>query len=90
MTFGFSNVPGPKEPFIVAGKKNNGIGFIMPVGKSICGTFSIISHVDVIKVCISMDKATMSSTKIIAELFCKNLDAMLGKDWIEFHKQRNS
>ena len=90
MTFGFSNVPGPKEPYVVDGKVNHGIGFIMPVGRTIVGSFSIISHVDVIKVCISMDKETMDTPKTIADIFIKNMDEMLGESWRDFHKQRNS
>lgn len=91
MTFGFSNVPGPKIPFVVAGKANNGIGFIMPVGRSIVGSFSIISHVNVIKIAISMDKATMDSPKLLADIFTKNLDSMLeGPKWREFHAIRNN
>lgn len=55
MCFGFSNVPGPRLPFVVAGHENKGIGFTMPVARSIVGSFSIISHADVIKVMVSMD-----------------------------------
>ena len=90
MTFGFSNVPGPKEPFVVAGKANRGIGFIMPVGRSIVGSFSIISHVNVIKVIIAMDKAMGDKTaKTLSDIFTKNMDEMLGVEWREFHKKRN-
>ena len=88
MTFGFSNVPGPKLPFVVAGRVNKGVGFIMPVGRSVVGSFSIISHVDVVKVIISMDKSCMDSTDFISDLFLLNLDAMLGKDWRDFSKGR--
>ena len=90
MTFGFSNVPGPGEPYVVDGKVNHGIGFNMPVARSLVGSFSIISHVDVIKVCISMDKAVMETPKPIADIFIKNMDEMLGESWRDFHKQRNS
>ena len=90
ITFGYSNVPGPKRPFVIAGKENNGIGFIMPVGFSIVGSFSIISHMNVIKVIITMDKAIMSAEKIIKEIFVRNMDEMLeGPAWQEFHKKRN-
>lgn len=88
MTFGFSNVPGPRLPFVVAGHTNRGIGFVMPVARSLVGSFSIISHTDVIKVMISMDKATMKSTDTIASIFKQNLDDMLGKNWREFAKHR--
>jgi len=90
MTFGFSNVPGPREPYIVDGKVNHGIGFNMPVGRSMVGSFSIISHVNMIKVCISMDKSVMESPKIISDMFLKNMDEMLGESWRDFHKARNS
>ena len=63
------------------GCENRGIGFIMPVGRSVVGSFSIISHADCIKVCITMDKAVMASTNPLAEIFKKNLDAMLTDKW---------
>ena len=78
MTFGFSNVPGPKEPYVVCDKKNNGMGFIMPIARNIVGSFSIISHVDVMKIMISMDKETMKSTKLITDIFIENMNEMLG------------
>ena len=53
----------------------------MPVGRSVVGSFSIISHADCIKVCITMDKAVMASTNPLAEIFKKNLDAMLTDKW---------
>ena len=90
MTFGFSNVPGPKRPFTIAGKVNNGIGFIMPVGGDLVGSFSIISHVNVIKMIITMDKATMPDVKVMKDMFIENMDEMLGGPaWQEFHRKRN-
>ena len=59
MTFGFSNVPGPRTAWVVGGVKNRGIGFIMPVGRSMCGGFSMISHAEVIKISYSIDKAVI-------------------------------
>ena len=82
LTFGYSNVPGPKRPFIIAGKENNGIGFIMPMGGDLVGSFSIISHVNVIKVIITMDKATMPDVKVLADMFVTNMNEMLeGPAW---------
>ena len=78
MTFGFSNVPGPRDPYVVDGKVNHGIGFNMPVARSLVGSFSIISHVNVIKVCVMMDKAVMETPKPIVDIFIKNMDEMLG------------
>jgi len=59
MTFGFSNVPGPKLPYVVCGVENRGMGFIMPGSRSMVGSFSFISHADVMKIGISLDKAVM-------------------------------
>lgn len=84
MTFGFSNVPGPRRPFVCCGSTCRAIGFIMPVGKDICGSFSIISHSDAVKVGICMDKSVMESLDPIVELFEKNLDEILGVEWREF------
>ena len=90
MTFGFSNVPGPRDPYVVDGAVNRGMGFNMPVGRSMVGSFSIISHVDMIKVCISMDRAVMETPKIISDMFLKNMDEMLGPSWRDFHEKRNN
>ena len=79
ITFGYSNVPGPKEPYVIAGKNNHALGFTMPVGKSAVGSFAVISHADSMKICLMVDKASMKSTKPIRELLMHNLDAMLGK-----------
>lgn len=78
MTFGYSNVPGPKRPFTIAGKVNNGIGFIMPVGGDLTGSFSIISHVNVVKIIIMMDKATMPDVKVLSDIFIANMNEMFG------------
>ena len=89
MTFGFSNVPGPKSRWITAGKRCQGIGFIMPVGKSIVGSFSILSHADVVKMIISMDKETMEDPAVIAEYLKKNLDEILADpNWRNYGTER--
>ena len=89
MTFGFSNVPGPKHPYCTAGYRTQALGFIMPVGKSICGSFSVISHVDVIKMCVTMDQATMKSVEPFVEILMKNLDEVLGTtEWRNYQKTR--
>ena len=81
ITLGFSNVPGPREAYVMAGKKNNALGFIMPLSRSVVGSCSVISHAGVMKIGLSMDKAVMESTKPIRDIFIKNLDEMLGKEW---------
>ena len=87
MTIGFSNVPGPKTSWVLAGKKCQGIGFIMPAAKSMIGSFSVLSHADVVKMIIMMDKATMESPAIIAEYLKKNLDEILADpDWRNYGK----
>ena len=89
MTFGFSNVPGPKKTFVTAGYRAQSLGFIMPVGKSIVGSFSIISHADVVKVGVTMDKAVMKDPKIIMKTLLENLDEVLGGEkWRDYGKQR--
>ena len=89
MTFGFSNVPGPKSPYTLAGYRDQQVSFIMPVGKSIVGSFSIISHVDVIKIGISMDKAVMEDVDEFAERMMQNFDEILGgNDWRNYSKNR--
>ena len=39
MTLAFSNVPGPKSPWMLTGKRCQGIGFIVPVVKTWTGSF---------------------------------------------------
>ena len=58
----------------------------MPVARSLLGSFSMISHMDVIKICIFLDKAVMPSAKAIKEIFIKNLDELLGEEWKNFDK----
>lgn len=55
MSIGFSNVPGPKSPWVVGGKTVDTLGFFMPVAKSLCGSISIASHADTVKVGVVTD-----------------------------------
>ena len=77
MTFGFSNVPGPRKPFVVAGSKSSSIGFSMPVGKTIPGSLGIISHADCVKAVITVDRAS-GDPRLLKECFEKSLDSILG------------
>ena len=87
MTLGFSNVPGPKSTWILTGKRCQGIGFIMPVVKSMTGSFSTLSHADTVKIIISFDKAVMEDTSVIAEIMMKSLDEILGDpEWRNYGK----
>lgn len=89
MTFGFSNVPGPKTNWVIEGYRSQGMGFIMPVGKSMVGSFSVISHADTVKMIISMDKAVMKSTQPMADILMNNLDEVLGgPEWRNYYKER--
>ena len=54
---GFSNVPGPKTPWVFNGSKCKSVAFIMPVARTCPASVSIFSHEDVIKVGILIDKA---------------------------------
>ena len=61
----------------------------MPVAKSIVGSFSIISHSDVVKMSISMDKATMKTPELMIEHLTKDLDDILGgKEWRKYCETR--
>ena len=88
-TFGFSNVPGPKRQWVTAGARCQSIGFFMPVGWSLVGSFSIISHADVVKMGIGFDKACMSDPQDFINLLMKNLDELLGgAEWRNYGKER--
>lgn len=89
VTFGFSNVPGPKNGFVTAGYRTQSMGFMMPVGWSLVGSFSIISHADVIKIGIGFDKAAIPDTKPFVELMMKNLDELFGgPQWRNYGTER--
>ena len=44
MSIGFSNVPGPKNPWVVDGKAVDTLGFFMPVMRTLSASISICSH----------------------------------------------
>ena len=44
MSIGFSNVPGPKNPWVVNGKAVDTLGFFMPVMRTLSASISICSH----------------------------------------------
>ena len=48
---------------------------------SLVGSFSIISHADVVKIGIAFDKAVMRSTKPFMDILLANLDEALGAEW---------
>ena len=80
-------MPGPKSTWMLTGKRCQGIGFIMPVVKSMTGSFSTLSHADTVKIIISFDKAVMENTSVIAEMMMKSLDEILGDpEWRNYGK----
>ena len=81
VTLGFSNVSGPKEPYVIAGNKNSTLGFSMPSKYTMVGSVGVISHYDSIQIVLTMDKACMKSTDKFSGMIKKNLDEMLGKEW---------
>ena len=84
MTWGFSNVPGPKKPFVVAGSKSSSMGFAMPVGKSIPGSLGIISHGECVKAMIMADRSC-TDPRILRDYFEETLDEILGgREWREW------
>ena len=65
------------------------MGFIMPVGKTIIGSFSILSHADVVKMTVTMDKSIMPSLEPITQIIMRNLDEVLGgPEWRKYGEQR--
>jgi len=82
----FSNVPGPKNPYLVAGKKVHSQYFFVPQMKSVSGGISIISHADCITIGLFMDKAIIDDPNTLMQLFYKNFDTILGADkWRDFY-----
>ena len=59
LTMNFSNVPGPKEPWSIAGAKCKSFAFQMPTAKRMTLGWAIISHSDVLKVTVSADKVSV-------------------------------
>lgn len=84
MTFAFSNVPGPRQPYIISGYKTNSVGFFVPALKTLMGGISIFSYVDRIKIGIIADKACIENPKDLIDIIHKNLDIALGKEWRNF------
>lgn len=61
MTFAFSNVPGPRKPYMLNGSKTHVLGFFVPALKSVVGGLSIISYADRIKIGLISDKACIEN-----------------------------
>lgn len=54
MSMVYSNVPGPKVPWVINGSKSRRVFFFVPGLANIASGISIMSHVDVFKVgCVS-------------------------------------
>lgn len=87
MTFVFSNVPGPKKPYVLNGKASKGISFYVPGLKSCMGGISIMSHCDTVKISLSMDESVMKDPKDLMDIIYQNLDVALGKEWRNFHHE---
>jgi diacylglycerol O-acyltransferase / wax synthase len=87
MTFVFSNVPGPRKPFVLNGKASKGFAFFVPGLKSIMGGISIMSHCDTVKISLSMDPVVMKDPKELMDIIYENLDVALGTEWREFHHE---
>jgi diacylglycerol O-acyltransferase / wax synthase len=86
LTMGFSNVPGPKKPLVLAGKECTAMAFNIPLGKTVALGFGAISHYDNIKLTIGADKGCVKDTDVLMEFVSKNWDEMLGStEWRKFH-----
>ena len=84
VSIGFSNVPGPKRPFVIGGTACKNTGFIMAVKRSITAAVSIISHADTLKVGISLDKSLNTDPYELMDRFEAKLDSLLPDGWRDF------
>jgi hypothetical protein len=57
MSMAFSNVPGPKTPWVINGVKSKKTFFFVPGMAGVASGISIMSHVDIFKVCCVGDEA---------------------------------
>jgi hypothetical protein len=74
MSLVFSNVPGPKTPFVFTGAECTKMMFMVPGLASIATGISIISHVDTFKIgCIS-DLAYVEYPQEVIDIFERNFD----------------
>lgn len=55
MSIVFSNVPGPREPYIIDGAKSKKIVFLVPGLENIATGISMITHENVLKIAINSD-----------------------------------
>lgn len=82
---GFSNVPGPRENWKLAGKKLLVHGFSMPLGRTVTLGWGVLSHGDAISILCCADKACVKDIDAMMAQFETNLDEFLGsKDWRKF------
>ena len=90
LSIGFSNVPGSKRPWITNGSPTKSVGFMMPVGKKLAGSVSILSYTDSLQLGVQMDKSIGTDPKEILEIYYDCLDEMLGKEWRDFEKGKKT
>lgn len=57
MSIVFSNVPGPREPYIIDGVKSKKMVFLVPGLENIATGISMITHENVLKIAINSDMA---------------------------------
>lgn len=72
-TLVFSNVPGPRAPYKVAGYKTKNMTFFVPAMMEVAGGLSIISHYDVIKLGLILDKS-FTDPKQLMKIFTAKFD----------------
>jgi len=86
LSMGFSNVPGPKKPLVVAGAECSAMAFSIPLGKTVAIGWGAMSHYDNIKLMIAADKGCVKSTDVLMEITSKNWDEVLGNtEWRKFY-----
>ena len=81
-TMGFSNVPGSKEQWTVAGYKGTALGFSMPLGRTVPLGWGAISFGNNLKIMVCADKAAIKDTDKLMASFETNLDKFMNStDW---------
>lgn len=73
----FSNVPGPKQPLVIAGETVQKLVFFAPGMGSLNASLNICSHADILKVGCVSDDSLINDPAFLIELFEKNFDKLL-------------
>lgn len=79
LTLGFSNVPGPKEPWVFCGSRAIAAGFNIPLIKTIGAGWGVLSCGNVFKVGFGGDQSAVPDVHWVMSQFEKNLHNCLNQ-----------